>query len=528
MDSGGLETGEVISSQDLNGQLKNLGMLYSEFEALIPTEGLKAYEGGLNGRYGDRQKAFNAETALTSTQKTLNEHFPKESDQAQILDAANIFIQDIASNLHIPKRLNEETSDFGKLDRFLAGFPANMIDRLGNLATVETMVGIFQIGSRIIERRKQGEKEYLEPVEKRDEILLEYRNGTLANAALLVAEAIPSALAHAGANYQVVLDKFNDFASKLDSHQMQNLVEYYQNIKELNPQDQERISQFETTFRRIDPELGTRTNPFNRPDREPWINRRSMGQEKRVPTWADLGDMIRATEQDNREYGILISQDSDGDIPNLEYLRGSERSVHNGERRSSFKQNVFIHVHPSTTPEQALNSPLISTGDLTATMMQDYGGGYYNVVTTSGITLHVGSLSIENGRDSSDNTDVDSPGIIYTVESGQFKGSRIAPTETTEEHLDLMGRLKATEQPYVYSIYDVASELRYYFVHIPWGYINPEVKVEDIVFGDGLPKLLPETGDLPDILRPANLRQAMRNTNTALHESFARRTGREI
>ncbi len=523
MDNHGLETGEVVPSQDLKGQLNNLGMLYSEFDTLIPAEGLKAYEGGLHGRYGDRQKEFNAETALTFTQTTLKEHFPKESEQAQILEAANIFIQDIASNLYT-KKLNDETSDFGKLDRFLAGFPANMIDRLGNLATAENIIGVFQLGSRIIGHLRQDERRYLRPIEE-DELLLQHRNSKLADAALLVGETIPAALAHAGTNYQTVLGKFAELASKLDFHHMQNLVEYYQHLKELTPEDHERISRFEAVFRKVDPELGTHTNPFNKSDREPWIDRRSMGQERRSPTWADLGDMIRATEQDNREYGMLISRNSESDTPNLEYLRGSERSVFNGERRSSFNQNVFIHVHPGTTPEQSLNSPLISTGDLAATMMQDYGGGYYNVVNTNGITLHGGSLSVENKKESLQNAGVDSSGMIYTVESGQYKGSRITPRETVEEHLDLMRRLKASEQPYIYSIYDVASEIRYYFVHIPWGHINPEVKVEDIVFGDGLPKLLPETGDLPDTLRPANLRQAIRNTNNAFHESFTRRRG---
>jgi diadenosine tetraphosphate (Ap4A) HIT family hydrolase len=225
--------------------------------------------------------------------------------------------------------------------------------------------------------------------------------------------------------------------------------------------------------------------------------------------------MTRSTEEDAREYGLAITNGDGPEHDVLEFLRGSSTSIYNGERNRT-GDAVFFHVHPHVSPndeeDRSFTSPLISTGDLTATAMQDYGGGYLNIVNANGLTLHIGSSS-------QDEIPRDGNGYVYTVESGPLKGEVITVrgdslvedrNKNWERTIQIMKRLKETGQSYCYSIFDKNIQLPLYFLHVPWQHIDPTIDVHDLCFGEGLKKIL-ESMELGDIPQSKSLLEAMVN-----------------
>ncbi len=504
MDGKNVETG---TPQPIEAQYETVGKLFTQAEQLIPTEGLETFEGGLHGKLVNRQKKFSASTTLVQLRTTLQDRFPEESEQGQIVDAASQFLERVSSNM-TPGR---DIYTFGQLDRFLSEFPMNMIKRLGNNADAATISKIIQIGSTAYDK----EAEELANLEDRyDSLDRELLNRNCGIGSLLVGEAIPEAIANAGEDGQTLLAKFEEAARILPFSEFQDLVEFYQTNTKLSDREKARIKQFKISLKGKGIDIDASRSVFNQDDREPWKPHRLMGRREGSSTWADLGAAVRATEEDNIEYGITIEKTK------AAFYRGSEGSIFNGERRANSKDMVFFHAHPSTNREKEVVAPLVSRGDITANMIQDYGGGYLNVVNTSGVTLHVGGEMTDDLAETAMTDNRTS--VIYTVESGELKGTRISPKEAHVETLEVMLKLKESGLPYAYSIYDSVMRMKYWFVHIPWEHLNSSADLQGIVFEDGLPKVLEDLEGLPPLPQTKNLAEALDNSSKVLHAASLR------
>lgn len=506
MDGKNVETG--APQPNLEAQYETIGKLFTKADQLIPTEGLEIFEGGSHGKLVNRQKKFSDSTALTHLRAGLEDHFPEESDQVQIVDSANQFLGVLSSNM----TPGQDIYAFGQLDRFLSEFPGNIIDRLGDSTSAQTISRIIQIGTVAYQREVDELANLDDRYDKLDREILNMRGG---KASLLVGEAIPEAIANAGDEGKSLLSQFEGSAKTLSFEDLESQVEFYQTNTKLSDREKARIKQFGATLKEKGIDIDVSSSVFNQPDREPWKRHRSMGTREEVPIWADIGAMIRATEEDDREYGITVEK------TRASYWRGSDGAVLNGDRRLAHKDRVFFHVHPSTNREKEVTAPLVSRADITANMMRDYGGGYLNVVNTSGVTFHVGGEMIEGQEDIAltDNKTTE----IYTVESGELKGLTISsPQETHLETLEIMLKLKELGLPYAYSIYDPVMRMKYWFVHIPWGHLNNSVEIQDLCLGDGLPKVLAGMEGLPPLPPVQNLSQALDNSVEVLHKASQR------
>lgn len=510
----------------LETQYKGLATSLARCDGLIPKKGLQVWKGGLHGNRVDKQKEFKAAGAVDHIRVVLKDRFPDQVQENQVVTAANDFLGKVASHL---QDKYYETVPFGQLDRFLIGFPTNMLDRLGDHATADTVTRILQIGSTAIQHNMNNMKNL---DRYRPDARGDFMNSPLGNISLLVGEAIPEAVAHAGENAQAVLAKVTAAATTGTEYALKDLIEYYQKIRELSPEEQARITHLTAAVKNLDPEIGTHTSPFNKSEREPWRNESIMGQERRIPTWGDIGDMVRIGEQDRREYGIVIERPSqEGDAPTLDYLRGAEHAIKNKTGRYHGPA-IFFHCHPSNNVSYGnLTNSLVSPGDVDAQgNMDDAGGGYVNIANVDGITIHIGAEPVGTPTEAPELQQGDSPRIAYTVQSGELKGSimlrRGGQVDHKKAHGDMLSvlqKLKDSEQPYAYSAYDAVSNMRYYFVHVPWGRIDKTLDFYDLCFGDGLPKLMQGINDLPEITRAQNLREAMDNTGRISYEESTRR-----
>lgn len=248
-------------------------------------------------------------------------------------------------------------------------------------------------------------------------------------------------------------------------------------------------------------------NPFNQPDRHPERNERFIGQERRVPVWGDIESMAKACEEDHIEYGMAITRDPENlDLPLLEYLRGSEHSIYNGHgKRRPYGHAIFFHAHTSSaTPEGEVTSILISEGDIDATIMSDSGGGYLNIASINGVTLHIGTSAI--AEESQLPSVKANSRFVFNIESGSVKGARM---ETHEQIVETLIQVQQTRLPFAYAMSDKILQIRYYFVHIPWSHIDRSVSFYDLCFGEGLVKMLAKIEDLPEIPQFSSLIQVM-------------------
>lgn len=506
MDGKNVETG--ASQPTLEHQYETIGKVFTQADQLIPTEGLEIFEGGSHGKLVNRQKKFSASTALARFRGNLEDHFPEESEQGQIVDSANQFIGILSSNM----TPGQDVYAFGQLDRFLSDFPGNIIERLGDNTSAKTISRILQLGTVAYQQEVEELASLSDRFDKFDRQLLNLRGGTVS---LLVGEVIPEAIANAGADSQTLLAKFEEAVRTLPFTEFQNLVEFYQTNTKLSDREKARIKQFEVGLKEKGIDINTSSSVFNQDDREVWKPQRLMDRRGGSSTWADLGAAVRATEEDNIEYGITIEK------TRAAFYRGSEGAVFNGERRSNSKDMVFFHAHPSTNREKEILAPLISRGDILANIAQDYGGGYLNVVNTSGVTMHVGGEMIEGQKDTAltDNETTE----VYTVESGELKGSTISSTDKPHlETLETMLKLREIGLPYAYSIYDPVMRMKYWFVHIPWGHLNNSIDLQKIIFEDGLPKVLEGIEGLSQLPQTQNLAQALDNSSKVLYAASLR------
>lgn len=267
----------------------------------------------------------------------------------------------------------------------------------------------------------------------------------------------------------------------------------------------------ETIIPELAPEDNIGSNPFNQPDRHPERNEGFMGQERRVPVWGDMRSMVRACEENHIEYGIAITRDPENlDLPLLEYLRGSEYSISNGHgKKRPYGHAIFLHAHPSSLdPEGEVTSILISAGDVDATIMNDFGGGYLNTASMNGVTLHIGTAAIAD--ESKSPSAKDNSRFLLQIESGSVKGARM---ETHEQIVEILKQVQQTRLPFVYSMSDRILQVGYYFVHIPWSHIDRSISFYDLCFGEGLAKMLARIENLPEIAQFSSLIQVMIEKN---------------
>lgn len=248
-------------------------------------------------------------------------------------------------------------------------------------------------------------------------------------------------------------------------------------------------------------------SPFNQPERHSERSELFMGQERRIPVWDDIEIMVKASEEDGREYGMAITRDPENLVPPLiEYLRGSEYSIVNGHgKRRPYGHAIFFHAHPSSaTPEGEVTSILTSGNDVDATIMNDFGGGYLNIASVNGVTLHIGTSIID--KESQLPSGIDNFRFLYSIENGSVKGARM---ETHEQIVEVLKQIQQTRLPFVYSMSVRIIPIKYYFFHIPWSHVDLSISFYGLCFGEGLAKMLATLEDLPEIPQFGSLIQVM-------------------
>ena len=208
----------------LEQQYSNFGMVLSRCEKLIPEKRLEIWERGLDGTRVDKQKEFKSEDGLKNARQSLETNFSDPKQQEQIIEAASSFLNKLAGLVDLKDR---DTIPFGQLDRFLVGFPQNMIDRLGKNLSAETIVEIFKTADQMFEHHAKEIKE-----DQESGFNTMRPNKGLGTAALLIGEAIPEVIANSGANQSEFLTHIGKSASMLSSYRLVDKVESYKIISE--------------------------------------------------------------------------------------------------------------------------------------------------------------------------------------------------------------------------------------------------------------------------------------------------------
>lgn len=230
----------------------NLAKLFIGCDRVIPADGLEMWGGGLDGKRGDKQKEFKADEAAVRVREVLQHQFPEVDQQVQILDAAIIFLDKLLTNVD-PS--DYDTVPLGQLDRFLSGFPQNIISRLGSDASAAVISEIFHIGTHAIEyhenKIKNSPPHWKEP----------FPNGALGTVAMLVGEAIPESIAGMGVNRDRVLAKIDNTAKTTSSYDLHEKVDLYHQINTSSRQLpdpgqlQEQMIQMEEALIKINPKI---------------------------------------------------------------------------------------------------------------------------------------------------------------------------------------------------------------------------------------------------------------------------------
>lgn len=463
----------------------------------IPEQGLEIWREnrGLAGKARRKEKIFRAQETLPYIRSDMESLFPHEHEH--ILDAAAGFLQRLSARL---KPELPFTVPYGQVDQFLVGFPSEMARILGPSQDQEWAARIFRIGSTLIDKEEQR-LSARRPSAYTDQA----RNTALGTAALYVGEVIPSIVRMAEDRKSEALAEIEEFATSLPFADFRKYIEHYQKQTELNPEELDRLALFEDKIRALDPNYDAISNPFTAVDRQQWRDDALMSRERHTPTWGDLGTMVAAAQKDRREYGIAMNKEGQGTIT-TEYIRGADTHIYN--KTGIRPHGVFFHAHPSISTEREALAHLISVGDIMASLESDHGGGYLNVAYTDGITLHIGrsqmGMSIPEEAD-----------ILYSVESGELRGSTIAHFgekihDAEQKDIEIMTKLRETKKPYIYSISSLADGQKYYFVHLPWNQIGISTSLEKVCYEDGLPKVLQGVEELP-IQIPTNLYDALTN-----------------
>lgn len=244
--------GEVPSDPALEAQYSTLKTALADCDRLIPKQGLEIWDGGLHGTRMRKQKEFTPKGAVERVRRSLGARFTNPVEQTQILESTNNFLSLLASNVD-PK--DYDTVPLGQLDRFLAGYPNNMLSRLGENASAETMAEIVRIGTHTVEHHVEEKSKYP------DGWPMFHPNGALGTAALLVGEAIPAAVANSKTNQRTILANFGQAAQSLSSYRLVDTIESYERFtagsqKLSSPEEiQASMLQMESVIRDIDPEI---------------------------------------------------------------------------------------------------------------------------------------------------------------------------------------------------------------------------------------------------------------------------------
>jgi len=208
----------------LEQKYANLGSVLEKCDQLIPSEGLEIWENGLHGTRTEKPKAFQATTGFQTIKETLTATFTDPKQQEEVLDAVSSFLSTVAKNVD-PK--DRDSVPMGQLDRFLVGFPKNLIERLGPKLAPKTVGQILKIGEHIIEHQVEEAKE-----ENRFFGATFHENHAIGDAVLLVGEVIPVVAAQAGGNQEKFLNFIDTMASSMPYYRIVKKVEAFQLITE--------------------------------------------------------------------------------------------------------------------------------------------------------------------------------------------------------------------------------------------------------------------------------------------------------
>ena len=415
-----------------------------------------------------RPREFKPKDTYTNIVEAFAEHFP--ADQEELLEETNRLLVSLT-----PTDTHGDTSPLGKMDAFLAEYPTNVIDNLGNEASAEHIVAIFAAAEEVASHYENS----FDATTFRAEI------------ASLVGTFIPQLVAREGVECLADIKKIHE-TSKLTA-----IKDYIK--ARLEDQDESQSKNFNPEAMK---DIPIPESPFSTNDEEAWRGGGWMGEESRRPEWGDLVAMMRVTMHQSGEYGLVVAESDSGE-PSVGFIRGGRGAVSNKSLMKGDKK-VFFHSHPSIQETlEGLCGPLVSEADIEGTLFNDHGGGYLNVVSEYGMTLHIGSSGIA----------IDAKETEYKVESGELANTYIRiPTEGKGVVPEVVEQLKLMEEPYVYSVTEPNAvdtiPNRHTFVHIPWSHLNREVDVSDLCFGKGLETILTS---LPgDFDAPENLFNAIR------------------
>jgi hypothetical protein len=449
------------------GPESKLGDTLKKLDRLIPAQ-LEDFHPDIGHRY-KRNKESTGKEVRRTTAAAFEESFA--SHRNELLGATNDLFSELST-----MQPDRDTVPFAKVDHFLAEYPGNIVSELGYEASPENLKAVLNSGTRLLQEcAKTGEDQWAA-----------YTKGIVVD---LLGARIPQLVAHEG---EGCLSELEEVAARGKVSNLKEYLDFKLNYADGTP---------ELPFT-SDELIGASPppSPFTHEDAgQAWRRESWMGAQERDPEWSDLAHMAAISDQWNSEYGFTISQGED-DKMTLGFIRGLDTSVKNRHELDSRGDKVFFHSHPSEGTMDGILAPLISSGDVNGTLLQDYGGAYLNIVCKNGITLQI---------DSRPTVDTDPKG--WHVESGELKGTMISPGgSAVAQTPGIMKELRDTKAPFTYSISkDGGSDSRKLtFVHIPWRHLNTlGVSLQDVCFGDGLEKVLPEefspTQDAPRSLQSA-------------------------
>lgn len=493
----------------LEGQYQSLTALYNRVNVLIPGKGIEFFDPANKGLRTEKKKEFNPKAGIRQVRETLINCYPDDNQHMELIKKYNHLLVGITGTIQTEDR---DGISYGQIDQFLAGFPKNVLTGLGAEATAANVGQILDIGAELVKKHSEHVQDYSKDLRK-DGI-----NYDLGLIAAILAEKIPHAVAKLSHTNPNILETITDAAKTLPVHKFARYIDYIAETRIISPKARERMDTVAAQIGSLTTSNIETSSPFAQPDREGWRDEVVMGQERRQPLWEDLVSMVRCTEEDRREYGLKITQNNNEDKPLLGFNRGGDTSVFNRSPQGSptkFDKAVFLHAHPAHVLSMEAFSPLVSGGDILATEMQDYGGGYLNVVGINGVTFHIGAA--DKSGDSA------KKGIYYTVESGEYRGKQISPHKWKGDEVGIMAKLLETHKPYIYSIQGEELGIAYYFAHIPWEHIDKSVSFNDVCFSDGLAKLATKIEDRPALDIAPSLDDALKKSKGLRHLHAKRR-----
>jgi hypothetical protein len=392
-----------------------------------------------------------------------------------------------ASTDRLFEKLSSDTpkdlTDLAIIDHFLARYPQNLLHALKDKTSAENILGSIHVAERLLDIVDQH-------------IPVGDRTFYKASIADMLGAQIPQYVAQEGVDN---LGRIEAIIGLGDVFSLRSYLDFTlrhsDGIPPL-PYEPENI-------------VGQRSpdSPFLHEDENnAWSKGSAMEVLNRTAEWGDLGKMLAITDRWDREYGLTIARQPNGEMTSS-FLRGVEEQIINKRYLDSRGDAVFFHSHPKKRSQDGLFAPLVSSGDVIATQRKDYGGAYLNVVCESGITLQVDTSS----------RSVDGP-HGWVVESGELAGQTISPNGTSGGDAGpIMQQLLDTKEPFTYSIAMRKEDAqKMMFVHIPWRYLKTrDTTLESVCFGDGLEKIMSTVAPQSDGA-PKNLHAAIGKAKNSL------------